>query len=57
MKFQQYTAIPNNLKKYMGLQGNLCNENWDPAMRTGVPCNKNRFFSLRELTYRELVPC
>ena len=41
MKFQQYTAIPNNLKKYMGLQGNLCNENWDPAMRTGVPCNKN----------------
>ena len=27
-----------------GLQGNPCNENRDPAMRTGVPCNENRFF-------------
>ena len=30
--------------KYMGLQGNPCNENRDPVMRTGVPCNENRFF-------------
>ena len=30
--------------KYRGLQGNPCNENRDPAMRTGVPCNENRFF-------------
>ena len=30
--------------KYRGLQGNTCNENRDPAMRTGVPCNENRFF-------------
>ena len=29
--------------KYRGLQGNPCNENRDPAMRTGVPCNENRF--------------
>ena len=28
----------------MGLQGNPCNENRDPAMRTGVPCNENRVF-------------
>ena len=30
--------------KYRGLQGNPCNENRDPAMRTGVPCNENRVF-------------
>ena len=30
--------------KYMGLQGNPCNENRDPAMKTGVPCNEYRFF-------------
>ena len=32
--------------KYRGLQGNPCNENRDPVMRTGVPCNENRFFSV-----------
>ena len=31
----------------MGLQGNPCNDNRDPAMRTGVPCNENRFFPVR----------
>ena len=30
--------------KYRGLQGNSCNENRDPAMITGVPCNENRVF-------------
>ena len=30
--------------KYRGLQGNPCNENRDPAMRTGFPCNESRFF-------------
>ena len=30
--------------KYRDLQGNPCNENRDPAMRTGVPCNENRVF-------------
>jgi hypothetical protein len=33
--------------KYWSLQGNLCNENRVPAMRTGVPCNENRFFPVR----------
>ena len=33
--------------KYRGLQGNPCNETKDPAMRTGVPCNENRFFPVR----------
>jgi hypothetical protein len=41
-----YTAIPN--REVKGLQGNSCNENRDPAMRTRVSCNENR-----ELTYRE----
>ena len=30
--------------KYREIQGNPCNENRDPAMKTGVPCNKYRFF-------------
>ena len=30
--------------KYQCLQGNPCNENRDPAMRTGVPCSENRVF-------------
>ena len=29
---------------YRGLQGNPCNKNRDPVMRTGVPCKENRFF-------------
>ena len=33
--------------KYMDLQGNPCNENRDPVMRTGVPCNENCFFPVR----------
>ena len=32
--------------KYRGLQENNCNENRDPVMRTGVPCNENRFFPM-----------
>ena len=34
-------------RKYRGLQGNPCNENRDPVVRTGVPCNKNKFFTVR----------
>ena len=30
--------------KYREIQGNPCNENRDPAMRTGVPCNESRVF-------------
>ena len=33
--------------KYRGLQGNPCNKNRDPAMRTGVPCNENRDPAMR----------
>ena len=38
--------------KYREIQGKPCNENREPAMRTGFPCNESRFF-LWELTYRE----
>ena len=41
------SALQSLTVKYRGLQGNTCNENRDPAMRTGVPCNENRFFPLR----------
>jgi hypothetical protein len=29
---------------YRDIQENPCNENRDPAMRTGFPCIENRFF-------------
>jgi hypothetical protein len=31
----------------MGLKENPCNENRDPVMRAGVPCNEKRFFPVR----------
>ena len=37
-------ALQSLTGKYRGLQGNPCNENRDPVMRTGVPCNENRVF-------------
>ena len=30
--------------KYREIQGNPHNENRDPTMRTGFPCNESRFF-------------
>ena len=30
--------------KYREIQGNPCNENREPAMRTGFPCNESRYF-------------
>ena len=33
--------------KCRGLQGNPCNENRDPVMKTGVPYNENRVFPVR----------
>jgi hypothetical protein len=42
-----YSTLQSLTGKYRGLQGNPCNENRDPAMRTGVPCNENRFFPVR----------
>ena len=43
---QLFSALQSLTGKYRGLQGNPCNENRDPAMRTGVPCNENRVFSV-----------
>ena len=34
-----YTAIP-----YREVQGKPCNENREPAMRLGFPCNVSRYF-------------
>ena len=34
-----HTAIP-----YREVQGKPCNENREPAMRTGLPCNESRYF-------------
>jgi len=38
-----YTAIPYREGMYRVLQGNLCNENRIPAMRTGFPVMKTGF--------------
>ena len=45
-------ALQSRTGKYRVLQGNPCNENRIPAMRTGFPVMKIGF-SLWELTYRE----
>ena len=45
-------TLQSHTGKYRGLQGNPCNENRIPAMRTGFPVMKTGF-SLLELTYRE----
>ena len=42
-----YYALQSRTGKYRELQGNPCNENRDPAMRTGVPCDENRVFPVR----------
>ena len=47
-----WAALQSCTGKYRGLQGNPCNENRIPAMRTGFPVMKT-CFSLWELTYRE----
>jgi hypothetical protein len=41
------TPLQSLTGKYRGLQENPCNENRDPAMRTGVPCNENSDPSMR----------
>ena len=46
------TTLQSLTGKYREIQGNPCNENRDPAMRTGFPVSKTGF-SLWELTYRE----
>ena len=37
-------ALQSLTGKYREIQGNPCNENREPAMRTGFPCNESRFF-------------
>ena len=32
--------------KYREIQGKPCNQNREPAMRTGFPCNESRFFPM-----------
>jgi hypothetical protein len=44
VKIQIMGALQSLTGKYRDLQRNPCNENRDPAMRTEVPCNENRFF-------------
>ena len=37
-------TLQSLIGKYRDLQGNPCNENRGPVLRTGVPCNENRVF-------------
>merc|ERR1712051_529027 len=37
-------ALQSLTGKYREIQGKPCNENRDPAMRTGFPCNESRVF-------------
>ena len=47
MTMQNFAALQSLTGKYRGLQGNPCNDNRDPIMRTGVLCNENRFLPVR----------
>ena len=37
-------ALQSLTGKYREIQGKPCNQNREPAMRTGFPCNESRFF-------------
>ena len=37
-------ALQSLTGKYREIQGKPCNENREPAMRTGFPCNESRVF-------------
>ena len=39
-----FTSLQSLTGKYREIQGKPCNENREPAMRTGFPCNESRFF-------------
>ena len=52
MSLDVSAALQSHTGKYRGLQGNPCNENRIPAMRTGLQVMKTVFF-LQKLTYRE----
>ena len=38
------SALQSLTGKYREIQGKPCNENREPAMRTGFPCNESRYF-------------
>ena len=44
INFFNCTTLQSLTGKYREIQGNPCNENRDPKMRTGFPCNESRFF-------------
>ena len=39
-----FPSLQSLTGKYREIQGKPCNENREPAMRTGFPCNESRFF-------------
>ena len=43
-KLSIMTALQSLTGKYKEIQGKPCNENREPAMRTGFPCNESRYF-------------
>ena len=40
------TTLQSPTGKYREIQGKPCNNNRDPAMSTGFPCNESRDFSV-----------
>ena len=44
MLYLKIDTLQSLTGKYREIQGKPCNENRDPAMRTGFPCNESRFF-------------
>jgi hypothetical protein len=51
------TALQSLTGKYREIQGKPCNENRDPAMRTGFPCNESRFFPVGINLQGKAVSC
>ena len=44
VKPRNWTTMQSLTGKYREIQGKPCNENREPAMRAGFPCNESRFF-------------
>ena len=42
--FDRQATLQSLTGKYREIQGKPCNQNREPAMRTGFPCNESRFF-------------
>jgi hypothetical protein len=41
---ESHSTLQSLTGKYREIQGKPCNENREPAMRTGFPCNESRYF-------------